>query len=349
MNENTLAILKSEVAKLEKTYGSGIVSRFSENDIAERAKNSPAISTGSVSLDMATGVGGIPLGRITEIYGEESSGKTSLSLKIIAETQKRGEIGAIIDSENALDLAWAQKMGVNLEDLLVSQPDYGEAAIDVAKALIGTGQVRTVVFDSVAAMQPKEVMEADTNKRDVAQLARMLSQEMNKLQALVSRHDVCCVFTNQIRDNLSFGAWGYVNPYTTPGGHALKFAASLRIECKCSSKNDQGRWTKAKCVKNKVGPPFLEGRFFITFQGGIDTAYELFEVAKDKKVLKAAGNTFRFSDETYDKQFGAVMGWQKAVERIKTDSVYKDAVVAALSKTGGSLVGSSGTESFEEE
>lgn len=345
MNDNVLAILRAEAKKLEQKYGSGILARYTEEEIAERKEACPAISTGSLSLDEAIGVGGLPLGRITEIFGLESSGKTSLSLRIIAETQARGEIAAIIDSENALDLEWAKKMGVRLEDLLVSQPDFGEAAIDVAKALIKTGHVRTIVFDSVAAMQPKEVIEADTNKRDVAQLARMMSQELAKLSPAVKEHDICCIFTNQVRDSMNMGGWGYVDPYTTPGGHALKFWSSLRIECKAGAKDETGRWIRAKCVKNKVAPPFREGKFFINFTQGIYPEREIFELAKDRKVLKAAGSSFRLADPIYAERLG-VGGWQAVVNKIQTDPEYKQILLDGIRKASG--ITSSGEEDFEE-
>jgi len=326
-----LDIIEKEIAGLEKQYKEeGIVLRNTDEMTKAARERYRVASTGSFSLDKALGVGGIPYGRTVEIFGEESSGKTTLCWNIIASVQRDGGIACMIDSENSADLEWAAKQGVIVEDLFISQPSYGEMAIDVAKKLIGSGQVRAVIFDSAAAMLPKVVYDSETNKRDYAQLARMLSQELPQLQSISRTNDTLCLWTNQVRDNMDTGSWGYSNPFTTPGGHALKFYSSIRVQCTPSTKDaETGRWINATVVKSKVAPPFKKARFYISFTEGIDKIYELWEMGKNAKVLVAGGAYWKFApDPTRFPE--RVMGTEGLLTRLRNDEVYRNAVIDAL-------------------
>jgi recombination protein RecA len=331
ISKSALDIIEKEIASLEKQYKEeGIVLRNTDTNSEAALARLKTTSTGSFSLDKALGVGGLPFGRTVEVFGEESSGKTTLCWNIIASAQKQGQIACMIDSENSADLDWAAKQGVNIEDLFISQPSYGEMAIDVAKKLIGTGQVGVVIFDSAAAMLPKIVYDSETNKRDYAQLARMLSQELPQLQSAAFKSNTLCLWTNQVRDNMDSGAWGYTNPFTTPGGHALKFYSSIRIQCTPSTKDgESGRWINAAVVKNKVAPPFRKARFYISYERGIDLAYELWDSAKNAKILVAGGAYWKFApDPTRFPE--RVMGTEGVIARLRTDEVYRKAVMDAL-------------------
>lgn len=286
--------LETAIAQLEKTYGAGAVMRLGQTTTL----NVEAISTGSMTLDMALGIGGVPRGRIVEIYGPESSGKTTVALHIIAEAQKLGGEVAFIDVEHALDPVYASQLGVDIDSMLVSQPDSGEQALEIAEALVRSGAIDVIVVDSVAAMVTKAEIDGEMGDTHVGQLARLMSQAMRKLTSVISKSNCVAVFINQVREKIGVI---YGNPETTPGGRALKFYASVRIEVRKGEllKNGSepiGNRTRCKVVKNKVAPPFKEAEFDMIYGKGISRIGEVVDLATELDIIHKSGAWFSYND-----------------------------------------------------
>ena len=287
--------LQSAMDQIQKTFGKGAVMKLGDDN----AKlNIEAISTGSMSLDLATGIGGVPRGRIVEIYGPESSGKTTLTLHIIAEAQKNGGKAAFIDAEHALDPEYARNLGVDIDELLVSQPDYGEQALEIAEMLVRSGAVDVVVVDSVAALVPKNEIEGAMGDATVGAQARLMSQAMRKLAGIINKTNTTIIFINQLREKIGvmFG-----NPETTTGGRALKFFSSMRMDVRRvesikSGDDILGNRTKVKIVKNKVAPPFKQAEFDIMYGEGISRVGDVLDCAVEAKVINKAGSWYSFGD-----------------------------------------------------
>jgi recombination protein RecA len=313
--------------QIAKDYGDGAIMRLGDHS----QTNIDVIPTGNILIDRALGVGGVPRGRIVEIYGPESSGKTTLTLTIIAQAQKRGGLAAFIDVEHALDPKYAQRLGVNLDDLLVSQPSSGEEALRICETLVRSNALDVIVLDSVAALVTKQELEGEIGDSTVGTQARLMSAAMRKLTALIAKARTCCIFTNQIREKIGvmFG-----NPETTPGGKALKFYSSVRMDIRRIGAIKQtdgavtGNRTRVKVVKNKVAPPFTEAEFDIMYNEGISNVGSLIDIALEKGVLEKRGSWLSFKGNQL------AQGRDAAKEALKADeNLYKeieDATLAAM-------------------
>ena len=296
MADEKSKLLEAAISQIEKSYGKGSIMRLGSRDVLVPVS---IIPTGCLSLDAALGVGGFPRGRVVEIYGPESGGKTTLTLQVVAEAQKLGGQAAFIDAEHALDPVYARKLGVDVDNLLVSQPDNGEQALEIAETLIRSGGVDVVVVDSVAALVPKAELEGDMGDPSMGLQARLMSQALRKLTAIVSKSRTCLIFINQIREKIGvmFG-----NPETTTGGRALKFYASMRVDIRrvqAIKEGDRvvGNRTRAKVVKNKVAAPFREAEFDIIYGEGISREGDLIDIGVDKELLEKNGTWISFNGE----------------------------------------------------
>ena len=323
MNEEKLKALNSTVAMIEKQYGKGAIMKLGDYKVSTDLE---IIPTGCLSLDLALGVGGVPRGRILEIYGPESSGKTTVALHIIAETQKMGGVAAFIDAEHALDAQYAKALGVATDDLYLAQPDTGEQALDICESLVRSSAVDVIVVDSVAALTPKAEIEGDMGDTHVGLLARLMSQALRKLTAITNRSKTCVIFINQLREKVGvmFG-----NPETTPGGKALKYFASLRLDIRKADalKSDGdivGNRAKAKIVKNKVAPPFKVAEFDIIYGEGISQEGCLIDLGLEYGLLTKSGAWFSYKDEK------VANGREKMREHLKNNPALKEELEAAI-------------------
>jgi len=309
-------MLEVTFSQIDKQYGSGAVMTLGES----HNNNIEAISTGSILIDRAIGIGGLPVGRIIEIFGPEASGKTTLAMHVIAQAQKRGGICAFIDAEHALDVTYAKNLGIDADELIISQPDYGEQALDIAEMLVRSGAVDVIVIDSVAALVPKAELEGDMGDSHMGLQARLMSQALRKLTPVVHKSKTVLIFINQIRQNI--GAMPFANKETTTGGNALKFYASLRIEVRriaSLKKGDVaiGNRVRVRMVKNKVAPPFKQVELDLLFSEGISKELDLLDAALHFKVVTQSGSWFAFNDEKI------AQGRDQVLQQLKKPEIYE--------------------------
>ena len=334
MDENKLKALEGVMAQIEKQYGKGAIMRLGQT---AGDTNIEVLPTGCLSLDLAIGVGGLPRGRIIEIYGPESSGKTTVALHAIAETQKAGGVAAFVDAEHALDPVYAKNLGVNLDELYVSQPDTGEQALDITASLVNSKAVDIIVVDSVAALTPKAEIEGDMGDSHVGLQARLMSQALRKLTAITNKSKACIIFINQLREKVGvmFG-----NPEVTAGGKALKFYASVRIDVRKSdalkdSSGVYGNHVKAKIVKNKVAPPFKTAEFDMIFGKGISQASCLIDLGTEYEILQKSGAWFSYNGERI------AQGREKAIFYLESNpevaEEIKQKIIEAFNNNGGQI------------
>ena len=323
MNEEKQKALNSTIAMIEKQYGKGSIMKLGDTNVSNDLE---IISTGCLSLDLALGVGGVPRGRIIEVYGPESSGKTTIALHIIAETQKMGGVAAFIDAEHALDAQYAHALGVDTNELYLSQPDTGEQALDICESLVRSSAVDVIVIDSVAALTPKAEIEGDMGDTHVGLLARLMSQALRKLTAITNRSKTCVIFINQLREKVGvmFG-----NPETTPGGKALKYFATIRLDIRKADalKGDGGiigNRAKCKVVKNKVAPPFKVAEFDIIYGEGVSQEGCLIDLGVEYGILTKSGSWFNYGDEK------VAQGREKMREYLKTNTEVRAEIDAKI-------------------
>lgn len=321
-NADKLKVLSAVMDKIEKDFGKGSIMRMNSSEIVDV----PVIPTGSITLDMALGVGGYPKGRVIEIYGPESSGKTTLAIHAIAEAQKAGGIAAFIDAEHAFDSFYAQKLGVDVDNLLISQPDNGEQALEIADSLIRSSAIDIIVIDSVAALTPKAEIEGEMGESKMGLQARLMSQALRKLTASISKTRTVCIFINQLRDKIGVV---YGNPETTTGGNALKFYASVRIDIRKASvikdgEEQLGARAKVKIVKNKLAPPFRRAEFDIMYGEGISKIGEIIDLGVDLGILKKSGSWFSYGERKIGQ------GRDSVKELLKSDEALRDEIEAKV-------------------
>ncbi|ECH3630827.1 recombinase RecA [Campylobacter jejuni] len=342
MNDNKRKSLDAALKSLDKTFGKGTILRLGDKEVEQI----DSIGTGSVGLDLALGIGGVPKGRIIEIYGPESSGKTTLTLHIIAECQKAGGVCAFIDAEHALDVKYAKNLGVNTDDLYVSQPDFGEQALEIVETIARSGAVDLIVVDSVAALTPKAEIEGDMGDQHVGLQARLMSQALRKLTGIVHKMNTTVIFINQIR--MKIGAMGYGTPETTTGGNALKFYASVRLDVRkvaTLKQNEEpiGNRVKVKVVKNKVAPPFRQAEFDVMFGEGLSREGELIDYGVKLDIVDKSGAWFSYKD----KKLG--QGRENSKAFLKENPEIADEITKAIQNSMGIEGMISGSEDDEGE
>ena len=329
VNPEKLKVLSAVMDKIEKDFGKGAIMKMSDRAVDKV----PVIPSGSVTIDHALGIGGYPKGRIIEIFGPESSGKTTLAIHAIAEAQKAGGIAAFIDAEHAFDSTYAQKLGVDIDDLLISQPDNGEQALEIADHLIRSSAIDIVVIDSVAALTPKAEIEGEMGESKMGLQARLMSQALRKLTANISKTGTVCIFSNQLRDKIGVV---YGNPETTTGGNALKFYASVRVDIRKASvikdgEEQMGARARVKIVKNKLAPPFRKAEFDIMYGEGISKIGEIIDLGVDQGIIKKSGSWFSYGDRKIGQGRDAVKEAFKADPEFaaEVEAKVREALVAA--------------------